>query len=109
MTEADLFNLLKKMEIPVAYNKFDINNSIYNGKEVKPPFILYKFETIDSFNADDKTYYYENNYVIDLVTEKKDLELEQKLETILNNNNIAFEKNEDYIETERIFQISYSI
>lgn len=109
MTEADLFNLLKKMEIPVAYNKFDINNSIYNGKEVKPPFILYEFETIDSFNADDKTYYYENNYVIDLVTEKKDLELEQKLETILNNNNIAFEKNEDYIETERIFQISYSI
>ena len=79
MTEADLFNLLKKMKIPVAYNKFDINNSIYNGKEVKPPFILYKFETIDSFNADDKTYYYENNYVIDLVTEKKRFRVRTKI------------------------------
>ena len=102
MKETDIYTLLNTMNIPVAYDHFKNDNTI-------PPFVLYRNDDTDTFKADDKTYYKENNYIVDLITDKKDVSLEEQLETVFNNNNIPFDKSEDFIESEKIFQIRYLI
>lgn len=102
MKEIEINSLLNTMNIPVAYDHFKDDNTI-------PPFILYRNDDTDTFKADDKTYYKENNYIIDLTTIKKQPDLEEQLETLFDSNNIPYEKFEDYIESEKIFQIRYLI
>lgn len=102
MSESELYEIIKELKLPCAYNKFDDDNHI-------PPFILYRNDEPESFFADDKNYINFNNYVVDLVTTKKDVGLEKKLEKLFLDHNIPFEKNEEWIDTERIFQISYYI
>ena len=102
MKEIEINSLLNTMNIPVAYDHFKADDTI-------PPFILYRNDDTDTFKADDKTYYKENNYIIDLTTIKKQPDLEEQLETLFDSNNIPYEKFEDYIESEKIFQIRYLI
>lgn len=94
-------DILEQMGLPVAYDHF-----------IKPPsipFILYRETTIDTFKADNKTYFYQPEYIVDLVVEFKAPTLEAQLEEILNDNNYPFDKTEDYIEAEKIYQIRYYI
>jgi len=107
MEVSKLYELLLTVNLPVAYNHF-IEDS--NNKSVNPPFILYDMIKPDNFFADDNNYFMGNHFIVYLVTEKKDLKLESKLETLFFDNNIPFEKGDgDYIENERIYQIDYSI
>lgn len=105
MSEQELFNLLKTMGIPVAYDHF----VEAPGASVSPPFILYTIDSTESFKADDKTYFKNRQYIIDLVTDKKDPAKEEALEAILEANFLPWDKEEDYIDGERIFQIRYFI
>lgn len=102
MKETDIYTILSSLNIPVAYDHFKNDNTI-------PPFVLYRNDDTDTFKADDKVLKKFNNYIVDLVTEKKDVDLEEQLETIFNDNYIPFDKFEDYIESEKIYQIRYLI
>lgn len=100
-------NLLKQMNIPFAYNKFQIDE---NNPPPSPPFILYVADDEDNFFADNKNYYNSKNFIIDLVTDFKDIELESKLEALFFNANIPYEKEGDnYIDNEKIYQIRYLV
>lgn len=101
MLEKPLFDLLNTLGLNVAYDHF--------LAKTEPPFLLYRFVGNNPFLADDCNYINENNYIIDLVTEYKDTALEQTLEQLLTDNHIPFTKSEDYIESERIYQIRYMI
>lgn len=100
MSEEELFTLLQGTELEVAYDHFTTPNKI-------PPFILYRSTDVDAFKADDKTYYKQNNYIVDLITELKDPTTEGTLEAILDNNNIAYDKETDFLEDERVYQTRY--
>lgn len=102
MDESQLYKLLKGLELPVAYDHFI-------GDEQTPPFILYRNIDSQTFKADDMTYLRANAYIIDLVTEIKDVELEKQLEDLFDDNHLPYDKEEDYIESERIYQIRYFI
>ncbi len=102
ITETDLYNLLSTLEYPVAYDHF-------TSKEVTIPFILYRNTDSSAFRADDKSYILGHNYIVELATEKKDLTVENSLETLFDNNNLPYDKTEDYIESEKIYQIRYFI
>lgn len=107
MEASKLYELLLSLDLPVAYNHFVEDSS---NKLVNPPFIIYDMKKPDNFYADDKNYFVSNHYIVYLVTEKKDLNLESKLETLFFDNSIPFDKGDgDYIESERIYQIDYSI
>ena len=67
----DLFNLLKTLNIPVAYDHFNSN------KEVSIPFIVYRELALSTFRAENLTYYKAFNYEIELITEKKEIALER--------------------------------
>ena len=102
MSESELFTLLNTLHLPVAYDHFTTPNLI-------PPFILYRNTDTTTFKADDKTYKRINNYIVDLVTEIKDTDLEESVEKLFNDNFLPFDKEEDWIDSERIYQIRYFI
>lgn len=77
MKYEEIYNLLKTLNIPVAYDHFNSN------KAVSPPFIVYREQSPNTFKADDKTYYRPYNFEIELITEKKDITLESRVEELL--------------------------
>lgn len=100
----DLFDLLKTLEIPVAYDHFD------SDKAVQIPFVAYREQANDTFRADDKTYFKFYNYEIELITEKKNVALEKQIEGLLDENNIPYEKpDEVWDNDEKIYHIYYEI
>lgn len=105
MSEEQLYNLLQGLDIQVAYDHF-IQTEEYS---VSPPFILYRNTDSSTFKADDRVLLKTNQYIIDLITRQKDIKLESELEELFNNNHLPYDKFEDYIEQEDIFQIRYFI
>ena len=104
MTHKQIFDLLKTLEIPVAYDHFDSN------KQVTPPFIAYREVAPDTFKADGITYYRPYEFEIELVTCKKDVSLESQIETLLTNNNIPYDiENELWDDEEKIYHNFYNI
>lgn len=99
-----LFDLLKTLDIPVAYDHFDSN------KQISIPFIVYRELALDTFRADDITYHQFFNYEIELITEKKEIALERQLEGLLTTNKIPYEKNDEVWDNEeKIYHNYYEI
>ena len=106
MTFAELYTALKGLtgfSNKVAYRQFPEDNA------PALPYIVYYVENSDNFGADNKVYLQKNEVTIELYTKNKDVTSEGLIETMLNNNSIFWNKYEDYIESEHMYQISYDI
>jgi len=104
MTHEEIYELLKTLNIPVAYDHFVSN------KEIPLPFVVYREVSPDTFKADGITYYRPYDYEIELVTEKKDIELERKIEGLLTQNKIPYDINDEvWDEDEKIYHNFYEI
>lgn len=101
MNLSELNDILKTTGYPVAYYQFKTSPSI--------PFICYLVTGSNNFSADNKVLAKSDLIDIELYTEKKDIQAESNLEKVLDNACIFYEKNENYIEKENMFQIVYSI
>jgi hypothetical protein len=101
MTLVELKQLLDTVGYPVAYSHF--NNP------PNPPYIVYLEAYSSNFMADDKVYKKIRNIQIELYTTKKDLNAEQKLENALDQHDIAYEKTETWIDSEKLYQILYEV
>ena len=100
----DLYKILKKLNIPVAYDHFDIKQNI------SPPFLVYREQTPNTFKANNTTYYRPHEYEIELVTEKKDIELQNSIEELLTTNNILYDiSDEVWDEEQKIYHNFYEI
>lgn len=104
MEHKDLFELLKTLNIPVAYDHFNSN------KQVNPPFIAYREISVDTFKADGIVYYRPYNFQIELVTDKKDIALQNRLEELFTNNNIPYDPSDEvWDNNEKIYHNYYEI
>lgn len=101
MTLDNLHNILLNLNIPVAYSHFK--------ESVDPPYICYVCNDDNNFIADNRVYKKVNNINIELYTLKKDIEIESKLESLLDSNNLPYSSDEIYIESEDVFEIIYTI
>ncbi len=101
MTQAQIYELLKQMKLPLAYNHFKQAQST--------PYLVYLTEDTSNFGADNKVYFKVENWVVELYTDKKEINLETKLEVLLEDAYLYYEKYETYIETEKIYQVRYEI
>ena len=100
----DLFTKLKTLNIPVAYDHFDSN------KEIEIPCLAYREIELSTFMADGITYHQFFNYELELVTEKKEVELERQLEGLLTTNKIPYEKKDEVWDNEeKIYHNYYEI
>lgn len=98
----ELKTILEQLNIPVAYDHFNTPTA--------PPFIAYKRYSQSNFGADNKVYEKINNYYVELYTEYKDVNLEERLEDLLNDYDIFFNvESEDYIYDEKMYQIIYQV
>lgn len=104
MKARDVYTMLKTLKIPVAYDHFDSN------KNITPPFIVYRETDVDTFKADGISYYRDYNYEIELITEKKDTDLQEELETLLTTNRLPYDlRNELWDNNEKIYHNIYEI
>lgn len=97
----ELLKILKETEIPFAYDHFA------EGESPQPPFICYLLPRSNNFSADGKVYFKANEVHIELYTDFKDLTVEQKLEAVLDEHGIFYNKSETWIESEKLYEVLY--
>lgn len=104
MTHQELFEQLEALGFPIAYSHFECDEQT---KAPDPPFLVYfEFGRSDVI-ADNKVYVLKTSYALELYTDSKDLEAEQKVEDKLNCLELSFAKDEQYISSERLYQVYY--
>lgn len=104
MTLEKLDELLNSLGYPVAYYQFK--------EEQELPYIAYLVVDGESFNADDKPTEEITNADIELYVEDKDLSIdsvENKIKKLLKDNELPWSYAERFIESEGVFQCTFSI
>lgn len=97
-------SLLGPLGIPVAYRKFTPKKE---SPTPQPPFIIFTFPRERGYGADDGNYIKYKNLNIELYTAQKNEILEESLEKLINA--FEYDKSEDYIDEEEMYQIEYDI
>lgn len=93
-------------------NEVGINYHYHHFEEeeaVAPPFICWIVPNSDNFVADGKVYHRADEVHIELYTDLKDFELEEKIEVVLEQREIPWEKSEVYIESEKLYETVYEL
>ncbi|WP_404466541.1 hypothetical protein [Planococcus rifietoensis] len=106
MTFEELFNELKATGLPVAYSHFTESPTT---PVPKPPFVTYIDASSTNFSADNRTYMKARNIDIELYTKYKDLAIEEKIENMLDENEMPYSYTETWIESEKVFQKLYEV
>ena len=106
MTLSELFTMLNSItefKDKVAYRAFPV------GKAPQLPFICILATNTNNFKADNKVYKVIQGVDIELYSKLKDEASESLIESVLNSNNIVWEKYEDWIDDEEVYQITYEV
>ncbi|WP_342546127.1 hypothetical protein [Lysinibacillus sp. FSL K6-4013] len=98
--------LLGTLGLPIAYNHFKTTST---NPPPDPPFIVYLEEDSNNFGADNKSWKQIVNYRIEVYSDDKDLDLEEKIEKLLDDNGIFYDTDETYIDQESLYQRMYFI
>ena len=98
----EVINLLKGLDIPYAYDHFA------EGENPEPPFICFRLPESNNFSADGKAYFKTSDVDIELYTDRKDPATEKKIESILNDAGIFFDKTEVWIASEKLYEVVFS-
>lgn len=101
MTYREFTSIVRSFNLPFTYDSFP-NNIAPN-----PPYIVFNYPNRNDFGADNINYAKVEVINLELYTQNKDFELEDRIETTLTQNGFYFEKNETYIRQENLYQISY--
>lgn len=102
MTYKEIAKMVEEIGYPYAYYQFD------EGTAKAPPFICFYYPQRDDFLADDSNYSQITELVIELYTDNKDFTAEAAVEAALEAAEIVYEKDEAYIDSERMYMITYT-
>ena len=103
MTHQEVMTMLAEMNLPYAYDHF------VEGESPDPPFFLFLYPGSNHFAADGKVYFKVNRLNIELYTDKKDVELEETVEAVLDRHGIFYGKSEVWIESENLYEVLYQM
>ena len=101
MTYKQISDMIEGFGLPFAYYEFP-------ETQEAPPFICFLFTDSDDLLADNTNYAKIRPLSIELYTDNKDFALEQRIETALNESGLVFTRSEIYIDSERMFQVTYN-
>ena len=101
MTRIDVADMIKSIGLPYAYYQFP------EGTAQKLPFVVFFFSGSDDLYADQENYQKIATLNIELYTKQKDFAQDQSIEDILNNNGLTYYKEENYIDSEKMWQTAY--
>ena len=98
----ELLTIVQEIGLPNAYEHFA------EGESPNPPFLLYLLPGSDNFAADGRVYFKINLVHLELYTDFKDTDLESRVEAVLDQHGIFYDKTEVWIESERLYEVLYS-
>ena len=101
MTYASIKDLLDEIGLPYTYDHWDTESV------PELPWIVFTYPGRDDFVADDGIYQKIISLHIDLYTDQKDLQTEAMVEQVLEQNGIVYTKEETYIASEKMYEITY--
>ena len=102
MTHEELMAVLTETELPIAYDHFA------EGESPNPPFICFLYPSSDNFSADGQVYVKISEIHVELYTDEKNPQTEEKLEAVFDRYGIFYEKTEVWIESETLYEVLYS-
>lgn len=101
MTYKQIATMIEAVGIPCAYYQFE------EGTGIQPPFITFYYSGDNDVKADNINFAKVRPLVIELYTEEKDFTLEETVESVLTANDLAFSRTETYIDSEKMFMVTY--
>lgn len=101
MTYKEVATMVSGFGVPYAYYAFPDNT------EQECPFVCFFFDSSDDFAADDTNYQRIRPLSIELYTDNKDFALEETIETALNQNGLVYSREETYLESERMYMVTF--
>ena len=102
MTYAEIATMLSAVGVPFAYHHFE------EGSGQQPPFITFYYEGENDLKADNINYQLVRPLTIELYTNNKDFVLEAAVEAVLTANGLAYSRSETYIDSERMYMVTYN-
>lgn len=102
MTYKEIAAVVSRIGAPAAYYQFP------EGTEQATPFVCWYISGTDNFAADDTVYAETADLVIEVYTDNKDFALERKTAKILNDAGLVWDRVENWIESERMLQETYT-
>ena len=103
MTLAEIAGMLEEMNIDFAYRAFE------EGTGKQPPFICYFYSGNVPEPADDINVVNIEELNIELYTDHKDFALEKQIEDVLTAHDLAFSREEEWIESEKMQMTIYTM
>lgn len=103
MEHSDIVLMIKGLGLPFAYDHFA------EGESPDPPFIVFLIPSSDNQGADGGAYDKIKVLHIELYTDRKDLESEEKVEAVLDTRGIFYNKSEVWIESEDLYEVLYQM
>lgn len=98
MTREEVAQMIDTIGPPYAYYQFSENTA-------QPcPFICFYYAGSDDMSADNINYAKVERLIIELYTDEKDFEKEDRVAAVLNSYGLFFTKTETYIATERMYE-----
>ena len=101
MTYEEICEMVQEIGLPFAYHHFA------EGESPSPPFLLFLSPGEHTFGAGDLMYISFKKLDIEIYTDEKSPETEERVEEILHQHNIYFTKTELWIESERLYEVLY--
>lgn len=99
----EILESIPEFKNKVAYRAFPKNEA------PKLPFICYLETGTDNFFADNTVYLSSSIVDIELYSSVRDLESERIIEAKLLENNITWTKDIEYIDSEKVYEVVYTV
>ena len=101
MTYKEVATMVSGIGLPYAYYQFP------EGTAQACPFICFYFTGSNDLAADDTNYQKIRPLVIELYTDNKDFTTESTVESVLNSNGLVYAREETYLDSERMYMVTY--
>ena len=102
MTYKQVAEMVEDIGFPFAYDHFDDKNAS------PPPFICFFFSGSNDMAADNINYQRIRPLTVELYTDNKDFDAEEAVETALNSAGLVYSRNEVWIDSERLYEVTYT-
>lgn len=103
MNHEQVVAMAEETGLPFAYDHF------VEGQSTEPPFLVFLYPGANNFAADGITYFKVNRLHLELYTDEKSIELEEKVEAMLTRHGIFYGKSEVWIESENLYEVLYEM
>lgn len=101
VTYPEIAALISSVGLPYTYHHWEV------GKVPPLPYIVFLYDQQRGFTADNSMYQKIVSVTLELYSNKKDFNAEERVEQTLEENGIIYEKYEEYISSEKMFEQVY--